>query len=204
MKLIGLTGGIGTGKSTVSQYLKTKGYEIIDADQIARQVVEPGAPALSRLAERFGAEILLADGSLNRRRLAQLAFASPEGKAALDSITHSAIFARIEEQRAKLEQCYADDPTALVFLDAPLLLETGLERMTDQVWMVDVPDQVRMERIRLRDGWTEEEIRARMKNQMGRREKLERADRVIDNSGTVKRLYDQVDCLLAEMGGAGQ
>lgn len=204
MKLIGLTGGIGTGKSTVSQYLKTKGYEIIDADRIARQVVEPGMPALGRLVDRFGAEILQEDGSLNRRRLAQLAFASPEGKAALDSITHSAIFACIEEQRAQLKRRYGDDPAALAFLDAPLLLETGLERMTDQVWVVDVPDDVRMERIRLRDGWTEEEIRARMKNQMERREKLDRADRVIDNSGTVEQLHAQVDGLLAEMGGAGR
>jgi len=201
MKVIGLTGGIGTGKSTVSRYLKTKGYGIIDADEIAREVVEPGTAALYQLVQRFGEEILTEDGSLNRRKLAQLAFAAPEGKEALDRITHGAIFARIDEQRAALEARLEGQPEALVFLDAPLLLETGLDRKTDLVWVVDVPDEVRIRRIMERDGWTREEILSRMKRQMTREERLSRADSVLDNSGTVEELYRQVDRLLAKLGG---
>ena len=201
MKTIGLTGGIGTGKSTVSRYLKTKGYQIIDADLIAREVVEPGKPALAALACEFGSGILLEDGSLNRRELARLAFATPEGKAALDRITHGAIFARIDE----LQLQYANDlrtmADAVIFLDAPLLFETGLDRKTDLVWVVDVPDDIRVKRVVLRDGLAEEEIWARIKNQMSREEKLSKADGVLDNSGTLEELYAQVDRLLEEQAG---
>ena len=201
MKTIGLTGGIGTGKSTVSRYLKTKGYKIIDADQIAREVVEPGQPALAALVSEFGQEILLEDGSLNRRELARLAFASPEGKAALDRITHGAIFARIDELQAQYAEELAATADAVIFLDVPLLFETGFDRKADLVWVVDVPDEVRVQRVVLRDGLTEEEIWARIKNQMSREEKLDRADVVLDNSGTQEELFAQVDERLAELTG---
>ena len=201
MKIIGLTGGIGAGKSTVSRYLKTKGYAVIDADEIAKEVVEPGGSALKRLVQQFGDEILMKDGSLNRRKLAAIAFATEEGKNALNRITHGAIFARIDERKAELAACLREQKDALVFLDAPLLFETGLDQKVDSVWVVDVPDDIRMERIQKRNGWTEEEIRNRMKNQMARQEKLARADRVLDNSQTEEYLCAQVDHLLAQMGG---
>ena len=201
MKIIGLTGGIGAGKSTVSRYLKTKGYAVIDADEIAKEVVEPGRPALKQLVQQFGDEILMKDGSLDRRKLAAIAFATEEGKNALNRITHGAIFARIDERKAELTACLGDRQDALVFLDAPLLFETGLDQKVDLVWVVDVPDHIRMERIQKRNGWTEEEIRNRMKNQMTRQEKLARADRVLDNSQTEEYLCAQVDHLLAQMGG---
>ena len=201
MKTIGLTGGIGTGKSTVSRYLTTKGYKIIDADRIAREVVEPGKPALAQLAERFGGEILLEDGSLDRRKLAQLAFATKEGKNALDEITHGAIFARIDELQEQYRRELETTADAVIFLDAPLLLETGLDRKCDGVWVVDVPDDIRVERVKLRDGLSEEEIRARMRNQMSREEKISKADAVLDNSGELEDLYRQVDRLLGVSGG---
>ena len=201
MKTIGLTGGIGTGKSTVSRYLKTKGYQIIDADLIAREVVEPGQPALVRLTEEFGREILLEDGSLDRRKLAQLAFSSPEGKEALDRITHGAIFQRIDELQEQYETEFSSQEGAVIFLDVPLLFETGLDRKADLVWVVDVPDELRVQRVVLRDGLTEEEIWARIKNQMSREEKLAKADYVLDNSGTLEALYEQVDALLHQAGG---
>lgn len=204
MKTIGLTGGIGTGKSTVSRYLTTKGYKIIDADQIAREVVEPGQPTLNALADRFGEDILLEDGSLDRRALAGKAFATPEGKAALDRITHGAIFARIDELQEQYRNELAATADAVIFLDAPLLLETGLDRKTDMVWVVDVPDELRVERVKLRDGLSEEEIWARIRNQMSRQEKLDRADAVLDNSQTVDYLYEQVDRLLNAVGGDGK
>ena len=201
MKTIGLTGGIGTGKSTVSRYLTTKGYKIIDADRIAREVVEPGQPALKALVEEFGPEILLEDGSLNRRELARLAFASPEGKAALDRITHGAIFARIEELQLQYAAELEKTAGAVIFLDVPLLFETGFDRKADLVWVVDVPDEIRVQRVVLRDGLTEEEIWARIKNQMSREEKISRADVVLDNSGTPEELYAQVDAHLSEFAG---
>ena len=205
MKTIGLTGGIGTGKSTVSRYLKTKGYKIIDADLIAREVVEPGMPALKALVEEFGPGILLEDGSLNRRELARLAFASPEGKAALDRITHGAIFDRIHELQEQYESELADTPGAVIFLDVPLLFETGFDKEADLVWVVDVPDEMRVQRVVLRDGLSENEIWARIKNQMSREEKLARADRVLDNSKTLEELYSQVDAFLEEqVGGDGR
>ena len=205
MKTIGLTGGIGTGKSTVSRYLTTKGYKIIDADRIAREVVEPGMPALKALVEEFGPEILLEDGSLNRRELARLAFASPEGKKALDRITHGAIFARIEELQAQYAAEIEATADAVIFLDVPLLFETGFDRKADLVWVVDVPDEIRVKRVVLRDGLTEEEIWARIKNQMSREEKIARADVVLDNSGTPEELYAQIDLALAELtGGEGR
>ena len=201
MKTIGLTGGIGTGKSTVSRYLTTKGYKIIDADRIAREVVEPGMPAPKALVEEFGPEILLEDGSLNRRELARLAFASPEGKAALDRITHGAIFARIEELQLQYAAELEKTSDAVIFLDVPLLFETGFDRKADLVWVVDVPDEIRVQRVVLRDGLTEEEVWARIKNQMSREEKIARADVVLDNSGTPEKLYAQVDARLNEVTG---
>lgn len=205
MKTIGLTGGIGTGKSTVSRYLTTKGYKIIDADQIAREVVEPGRPALALLVGEFGPEILLEDGSLNRRELARLAFASPERKAILDRITHGAIFARIEELQAQYAAELEATADAVIFLDVPLLFETGFDRKADLVWVVDVPDEIRVKRVVLRDGLTEEEIWARIKNQMSREEKIARADVVLDNSGTPEELYAQINLALTELtGGVGR
>lgn len=203
MKIIGLTGGIGTGKSTISRYLKDKGYEIIDADQLARSIVEPGEPALLQLVEYFGEGILSSDGTLCRRRLAEEAFASSAGKEALDRITHGAVIQKID----RLCEDFAAREgrgEALLFIDAPLLLETGLASRVSRIWVVDVPDELRMQRIRLRDGLSDEEIRARIRCQMSREEKLARADDVLDNSGSLQQLYAQVDQLLSGLKGDGR
>lgn len=203
MKTIGLTGGIGSGKSTVSRYLKEKGYEIIDADRLARSVVEPGKPALLQLVGHFGKEILSPDGTLCRRRLAQEAFASSEGKKALDRITHGAVIGEIDRLCGEFA-AGEDAEERILFIDAPLLLETELVSRVSRVWVVDVPDGLRVQRIRLRDGLSDEEIMARIRCQMSREEKLARADDVLDNSGSPQQLYAQVDRLLSILKGSGQ
>lgn len=190
---IGLTGGIGSGKSTVSEYLKEKGCTIVDADLIARQIVEPGCPALSEIAEVFGKEYLFEDGTLNRKKLGRLVFSQPEQLVRLNEITAR----RIRE--AVLKQMAASESNITV-LDAPMLLESGLDKIVEQVWIVDVPDEIRIKRVMLRDSATEEEVRDRMKAQMSREERLVFPGcRMIDNSGTVEETRRQVALLLQEI-----
>lgn len=192
MKIIGLTGGIGAGKTTVSDYLKKKGYRILDADRFAREITLPGSPVLSRLAGAFGTSILLPDGSLDRKKLGAMAFASEEGKNELDRITHGEIKKRILDGIA---QAGREGLTA-VFVDAPLLFEAGLDRYTDMVWLVDADDRLRIERLKRRDGLTERELWDRIARQLPREEKLQRADVVLDNSKTEEELYLQIEQVL--------
>lgn len=191
MRIIGLTGGIGSGKSTVAAYLKELGCSIVDADQIAREIVEPGSPVLWQLASAFGSQILLPDGSLDRRRLAAVAFASEEGKETLDRITHGEIQMRMQ---AVIDEFQGE----ILFLDVPLLFESGMDKMADQVWVVDTEDELRIKRVMDRDGLSEEEIRARMGRQMAREEKLSRADSVLSNSGSLQELFMQIDQLVGD------
>lgn len=186
MRIIGLTGGIGTGKSTVSDYLKKKGYTIIDADKLAREIVLPGSQVLQRLVQAFGEEILLPGGELNRKLLGSMVFGNPEKKALLDKITHGEICGRIE---AAVKGFSGE---ALV-IDAPLLFETGLSRLATEVWVVDAEDEIRIERVRRRDGMSREETERRIAAQLSREEKWKRADRLLDNSGTVEELYRRID-----------
>ncbi|WP_207302969.1 dephospho-CoA kinase [Bacilliculturomica massiliensis] len=192
MMVIGLTGGIGSGKSTVSDYLARKGCAIVDADGIAREITEPDSPVLEKLSRTFGAEIINPDGSLDRKKLGRMAFADEEKKKKLDEITHGEILRRIEERVAAFQG-------DVIFLDVPLLFETGLERLTDQVWVVDAEDEERIRRVRQRDGLSEEEIRDRIRRQMPREEKCARADRILCNSGAPEELYLQIDRLLGEI-----
>lgn len=190
---IGLTGGIGSGKSTVSEYLKEMGCAIVDADLIARLVVEPGRPALSEIAETFGKEYLFADGTLDRKKLGRLVFSQPKQLARLNEI----MARRIREE--VLKQMKASG-SKITVLDAPMLLESGLENIVDQVWIVDVPDEIRVKRVMLRDSATEEEVRDRMKAQMSREERLAfPGGRIIDNSGSVEETRRQVALLLQEL-----
>ena len=176
MLIIGLTGGIGSGKSTVSEYLsKNMGLTIIDADQIARDVTRPGQETLLKLREAFGSEIINDDGTLDRRKLAGIAFQSDEKKKLLEKITHSAIR---EEINCRLRTSAAKHENAVV-LDVPLLMESGIDGLCDTVWVVTTAKDVRIERISARDGITKEEINARINAQISDRERFARADEII-------------------------
>ena len=193
MVIIGLTGGIGSGKSTVSEYLsKNMGLTIIDADQIARDVTRPGQETLLKLREAFGSEIINDDGTLDRRKLAGIAFQSDEKKKLLEKITHSAIR---EEINCRLRTSAAKHENAVV-LDVPLLMESGIDGLCDTVWVVTTAKDVRIERISARDGITKEEINARINAQISDRERFARADEIIDNSGDKEALYREIERLI--------
>lgn len=191
-KIIGITGGIGTGKSTVSAYLKEQGYPVIDADQIARKVTEKGSATLAELARNFGSGILDRDGGLDRRRMAELAFSSPEKKARLEAIVTSRVIAETAARIRELRQ--EDGPVA--FLDAPTLYETGSDVLVDEVWLVTADESVRVRRAADRDGCSEAEIRRRIRSQMSEEEKRYRADYIIDNSDGLEQLYIRIRALI--------
>ncbi|NLY71848.1 MAG: dephospho-CoA kinase [Clostridiales bacterium] len=190
MKLIGLTGGIGTGKSTVSEYLIELGYKVIDADKISREIVEPNSETLNKIAKEFGDEILLQDGSLNRKKLADIVFSDPDKKALLDSIMHTKIIDII------IERAKSYDNEKFVFLDVPLLYETNMDELVDMVWVVDADEETRINRIMIRDKLTREQAIDRINNQMSQSEKVKKADYVIDNSGDKYTLYNQINNIL--------
>ena len=152
MILIGLTGGIGAGKTTVSDYLKEKGYTVLDADLVAREIVEPGTETLLTLAEIFGKDIIDPDGSLNRGRLADIAFSDPKKKKLLDRIMHGKVI------KILLDRAKTMSDQQLVFIDVPLLFESGMDQYMDQVWLVDADDEVRILRVMDRDGSSREEV----------------------------------------------
>ena len=186
MKLIGLGGGIGAGKSTVSALLAARGAVIVDADRIARQVVEPGTPTLAALVSKFGPAILSVDETLDRKALATLAFASPEGVAALNAITHPAIGAEIDRQiRAHL------DTERIVILDAALLFDRARPGLVGSI-VVDVDPEVAIGRLVAFRGFDEADARQRVAAQMPRAVRVAQADQVIDNSGSPEELAPQL------------
>ncbi|MFC8710526.1 MULTISPECIES: dephospho-CoA kinase [unclassified Streptomyces] len=186
MLKVGLTGGIGAGKSEVSRLLVECGAVLIDADRIAREVVAPGTPGLAAVADAFGPQVLAADGSLDRPRLGAVVFADPERLAVLNAIVHPLVGARARE----LEEAAAED--AVVVHDVPLLTENGLAPLYDLVIVVDARPETQLDRlVRLR-GMTEEDARARMAAQATREQRLEIADIVIDNDVPLDRLRERV------------
>jgi dephospho-CoA kinase len=194
MLLVGLTGGIGSGKSTVAKLLQDKGARLIDADVAARKVVEPGQPALRALAERFGEEILLPDGGLDRAGLARIAFADEEGTQALNAITWPAI---VDEFTREIDAAPAD---AIVVCDAPLLAEggPGSERDFAAVIVVEAPREVRLDRVEAR-GIARDDAERRMAAQASDDERREYATYVLDNSGDLESLSRQVDDVWADL-----
>ena len=188
MFLIGLTGGIGSGKTTVASRLKTLGARIVDADKIAREIVEPGEPALAELAEAFDG-VLNADGTLNRAELARQAFATPEATEKLNSITHPRIRERTLERFA---QARTEAVPVLVY-DMPLLIENGEYKKMDHVLVVDAEDEIRIDRLVNSRGLDEDDAHRRIAAQSSREERLAAADSVVDNSGTRDQLLQQVD-----------
>jgi len=189
MILVGLTGGIGSGKSSVSELLAAKGAVIIDADVVVREVQGPGSPVLGALAERFGDGILTADGALDRAGLAGIVFNDTEALKALNGIVHPAVRGEILRRAAALR-----DTDKVVVLDIPLLVEGGGYK-TGGVVVVDVPVDVAVERLVQYRGFSEDDARARIGRQVTREKRLAAADRVIDNSGDRDTLAAQVEDL---------
>jgi len=185
MRRIGLTGGIGSGKSTVSALFAELGAHIIDADAIAREVVAPGSEGLEALVDAFGEGILTADGSLDRTALAEVAFADPQARERLNAITHPRIAARTAELMAALP------PDAVMIHDVPLLAELGLQGAYELIVVVDAPEELRVQRLVAR-GLAETDARARIAAQATREQRLAVADIVIDNSGDLESLTRQV------------
>ncbi|GGW68250.1 dephospho-CoA kinase [Streptomyces lucensis JCM 4490] len=186
MLKVGLTGGIGAGKSEVSRLLVEHGAVLIDADRIAREVVAPGTPGLAAVVEAFGEDVLAADGSLDRPRLGSIVFARPDRLAVLNSIVHPLVGARSHE----LETAAPED--AVVIHDVPLLTENGLAPLYDVVIVVDASPTTQLDRlVRLR-GMTEEDARARMAAQASREQRRDIADVVIDNDVPLDALRERV------------
>lgn len=189
MRIIGLTGGIATGKSQVSSILSELGAMVIDADIVAREVVQKGLPAWQQLKDTFGEEYFLSNGELNRRKLGQLVFSHPDELAKLNSITHPAIKAKIEE---RINDLKVQGYNGIVVVDAALLLEAGWETMVDQVWVVDAPMEKRIERIMKRDNLTRDQALSRINSQMSQQERIAKADKIIYNNSDIDSLREQV------------
>ncbi|MEG6590978.1 dephospho-CoA kinase [Paenibacillus barengoltzii] len=194
---IGLTGGIATGKSTVSRLLAERGAAIIDADVIAREIMEPGHPVLAAVSERFGPGVLNADGTLNRKKLGEIVFSNPEERKALEALTHPAIRA---EMKQRMEELEAADPHRLVVADIPLLYESGLDPLYERIMVVYVPREVQLTRLMLRDGLSKEAAEQRINAQMDIEIKKERADILIDNSGGLEETKRQIDDFWRDQG----
>lgn len=191
MIVIGLTGNIGSGKSTVSRKLKALGAVVIDADQVARDVVEPGTPALREIVRTFGESILNDDGTLDRKKLGAVVFANPDARARLNGITHPRIEEAIAREKEKYRNLHGADNTVLV-IEAPLLLEAGLDRDMDEIWVVGIDEEVQVKRLAERDNVLLDEARRRIASQLPQAEKLKAATRVIDNSGSRAETEKQV------------
>lgn len=191
MILVGLTGGIGSGKSTVSAMLVERGAVLIDADQVVRDVQQPGSPVLAAIADRFGADVIDDAGALDRAALAAVAFGDADALKALNSIVHPAV--GVEMARLVAEQA---ETSHVVVLDIPLLTENPRHDLQGRI-VVDVPESVQVERLVRHRGFDEADARARIGRQASREERLVGADFVVDNSGAPEALTSQVDELWA-------
>lgn len=183
---VGLTGGVASGKSTVSGFLRDLGAVVVDADALAREVVGPGTPGLEQVVAAFGPEVLDRDGALDRARLGAVVFADADRRTTLESIVHPLVRARAAELEA------AAPPGAVVVHDIPLLVETGQGSSFDAVLVVDVAEEVQVERAVRDRGWSEEEARSRIAAQASREQRLAAATYVIDNAGDAEDLRQRV------------
>ena len=185
---VGLTGGIASGKSTAAKFFGALGVPILDSDQVARDVVEPGQPPLERLVERFGRKILTADGHLDRPALRDIVFSDPKARADLEALTHPAIGAAMEARSAA-----AGGPYQILVI--PLLVEKNLASHVDRVLVVDCDEELQIRRLRDRDGSTPEQVQAILKAQAPRAARLKAADDVIRNDSDMSAVRDQVAAL---------
>lgn len=197
--MIGLTGGIGCGKSTVANMIREHGVPIVDADAIARVVVEPGQPAHEEIRREFGEDAIGPDGRIDRKRLGERVFRDAEARRRLEAITHPRI---VEETRRRLEALGAQGH-ALAVYEAALLVETGSHSWIDGLVVVAASEETQLARLRERDGWSDDESRLRLGAQLPLARKMEMADWVIDNDGDLDTTRRQVDALVAELRAGG-
>jgi dephospho-CoA kinase len=194
--LVGLTGGIATGKSTVAAMFRALGCPLIDADVLAREVVEPGEPALDEIVREFGAGVLGADGQLDRKAVAVVVFADADRRRRLEAITHPRIRERLAGRLTALTRSGFD---GVVIFDAAVIVESGGYRQMDRLVVVVADEATQLARLRARDGLTEQEALQRIRSQMPLAEKVKLADHVIDNSGDRAATEAQVRCVHAAL-----
>ena len=194
MKIVGLTGGISSGKSTVSSYLKQLKIPVIDADEVARKVVEPNSQGAIEIRKTFGSDVFEEDGSLNRQRLGALIFSNAENRQKLDDLLQPlikiTILNEIEEYRQKGEN--------MIVLDLPLLFEKQYEELCEEIIVVYIPKELQLERLMRRNQYTKQEALSRIDSQLSIEEKRKRATVLLDNQGTIQQLYQQVEQWLVE------
>ena len=194
MKIVGLTGGISSGKSTVSSYLKQLKIPVIDADEVARKVVEPNSQGAIEIRKTFGSDVFEEDGSLNRQRLGALIFSNAENRQKLDDLLQPLIkimiLDEIEEHRQKGEN--------MIVLDLPLLFEKQYEELCEEIIVVYIPKELQLERLMRRNQYTKQEALSRIDSQLSIEEKRKRATVLLDNQGTIQQLYQQVEQWLVE------
>jgi dephospho-CoA kinase len=196
--VIGLTGGIGSGKSTVAGLLRESGAAVIDADRIGHEVYRPGSEGFRRVVEAFGPDIVAADGAIDRRALGAIVFADPEARARLNAIVHPLIAAEIGRHVARAR---AEEPGRPVVIEAAILLEAGWQHLVDRVWTVSVGRETAIERVRTTRGLTRAEVERRLDAQMSDEERRRRADLVLDNEGTPAALRATVEAAWRELMG---
>jgi len=190
--IIGLTGSMGSGKSTVSGILRKLGAAVIDADRISREILAPGAPALSLIRDAFGDGVFDAQGTIDREKLAELVFSDGAARETLNAIVHPLV---LDAMRAQTKR----KRSRLVFWDVPLLIESGQYRYVDGVWLVTAPDELRLRRVMQRGALSREQAEARFQAQMPQAEKAKFATVVIDNSGEMSELREKVKQLYASV-----
>jgi dephospho-CoA kinase len=200
VRTIGIAGGIGSGKSTATDYLRGKGYIVIDADEVSHAVTEAGKPALAEIADAFGEKALTADGALDRKYIADIVFSDTAKLKRLNAIMHKYIEEEVNRllktARVKVESGPCDSSRGdkkMIFLSAPLFFEADYPAKTDEVWLISATDEIRIKRAAARDETDEQTIIARMKKQMPESERRKRADVIIENNETPEGLYRAID-----------
>ncbi|MCG6915917.1 MAG: dephospho-CoA kinase [Deltaproteobacteria bacterium] len=196
MLKVGLTGGIASGKSTVSEIFASLGAQILDADEVAREVLLPGQPAWTMLRQAFGGEFFNADGTVRRKKLRKLVFADPEKRKQLDAIVHPEVMREINRRS---ETSSSSIQSGVLLVDVPLLLEVGVANRFDKVVVVYASERVQIKRLIRRDGISEEEAKQALKAQMVLKQKVEQADYVIDNNGRLEETQVQVQRVWQEL-----
>jgi len=194
MKLIGITGGIASGKSAVTDYLRGLGYKVICADEVSREVSKKGREGYFAVKNAFGDSFFTTEGEIDRRRLGAYVFSNPSALEKLNRILQPVILEAIRKEAFK-------SGSSVVFIDAALLIESGLQDEMDAVWLIAADEAVRIKRIAERDGLSEEEARKRIRNQLSDKEKKKYADAVIDNTGELQKTIEKVQELLKNLKG---
>ena len=195
MKWIGLTGGIASGKSSVARLLRQRGYQVIDADRLAHEAIRSGQPAHLEIVRRFGELILSSDGEIDRAALGRVVFSDPSARADLERIIHP----RVKESTKSLREQCQKNGERVAFYEVPLLLEKNMDKDFDAIWVVDVPENLQMNRLQSRSGLNAIEAEKRIRAQVPRAERQKRATVLIDNSGTLEQLALEVERLVSSL-----